>query len=816
MKFLKFKKVLCTAVSLALLISALPATIASAELLDDTVVTPFYQNDFTDAMDITNLVTSDYGKDQAATLGYIPSDTEKTNQVLKLESQGYALTSETSNTQFNFNMAPSKTNNTGVTFNDKGYDSTKPIIYEMKMYIPEASIRGANGENYTGYYGIRIGPHISSGKATDNKRNITHVFYKIGINAQKNSADVGKGYFAVGEDIKGGVHDSKMTTDAWHTFKWVIAAGGETISIWMDDIQLYTNKSSHLDLTGTKALGYRYFEGIKVAGSYKSTTDYTNIPKGEAIYVDDVKIYQVKEGFSGQFSFNAVDSVGTLTLNHAITNADLDKITVADSLGVAVTPSKSLSTDGKVVTLSFGDSLKSEAAYTVNASNLADEFGQTLSISTFSFTAPKKAVSYLFQNDYSSEKNVDEKEAGITDLAFDPEDESNKVLKVTASGNAITWGTGFNVGLYGGTDTFTQRGYQSGKPVIYEMKMYVTDDFVQNNTLGDYSVLIGPAVGTYTKNIMYNAGLNDLKNKTKVESGSVYIAADKWNPLKTITTDAWHTFKWIADGSTVSMWVDGSAVYANMVNENGSKYTTFKGSDKMNGIRIVGRDDSDLAAGSTLYVDDVKVYQVADVFALTEATYDISEGSILVSTGSQPTQATIDAITVKNGDTDISSLITSRVWDSTNNVLKLYVPFESLQLGTDYTVVLPKNSADLYGQMTSVAQEATFTTPMSRSVALKTATVTAAPSDTGAAASIVLENGAASRSAWVVMAVYGQYNELLGVDAQTITVDGTTEPIPFTIIDDCSDATIAKVFIWDSQNSMIPLQNSSIIWTAGN
>ncbi len=788
MKFLNSKKVLCTVASLALLVSSLPATIVSAAL-DREALNVLYENYFDGTT--TNVQEQEAG---ITSLSADPTDPENADKkVLKITASGETIVPDG-------NIFDVALINSNSTFASKGYESGKPVIYEMKLYVTDDFVHGEG--NDLSYNGVRIGPAINDYSS------VNKTMYNISLIKTQNSKTATSGNVYLSENKYGDTKNKSITTNAWHTFKWV--ADGSTVSMWVDGTAIYTGKSASFTST-TK------MQGIKIFAHATSSYPLT-LTKGSALYVDDIKIYQVKEDFSGQFSYNVADSIGTLTLNHAITEADLANITVADSTGTAVTPSKSLSADGKVVTLSFGDSLKSEATYTVSAASLMDEFGQTLSVSTFTFTAPKKLISYLFQNDYSSEKKVKEYESGITSLSEDPENSANQVLKITASGTAITEDNVldvFNVALTDvPSNTFAQNNYTSGKPVIYEMKLYVPNDTVHmsGNSFGYNGLRIGPAVNSDPKsyNLMFRMGLNQFNVGKAVADGKVAVANGKWeSPNTTITTNAWHTFKWITTGSTISMWIDGSSVVVDQA-------ATFTSSSKMNGIKISTSTGATLQEGSTLYVDDVKVYQVADTFELTRATYDAATGTVLVSTGSQPTDTTINNIKLMNGDADVSGSITARAWDPTNNVLKLTVPVDSLQVATDYTVVLPKNSADLYGQITSAVQEATFTTPKSWSVSLKNASVTSAPSSTGAAASIVLENGAASRDVWVVMAVYGQYNELLGVDAQTITVDGTTQPLTFTTADDCSGALNVKVFIWDGPNTMIPLQNSESIWTPSN
>ena len=81
MKTFKLKKVLCTAVSLAMLSSALPSTIASAALDADSVIV-LYENYFdgTEA-DVTECIETGI-----TSLSADPVDAE--NQVLKMTSKG--------------------------------------------------------------------------------------------------------------------------------------------------------------------------------------------------------------------------------------------------------------------------------------------------------------------------------------------------------------------------------------------------------------------------------------------------------------------------------------------------------------------------------------------------------------------------------------------------------------------------------------------------------------------------------------------------------------------------------------------------------
>ncbi len=209
-----------------------------------------------------------------------PGNTDK--QVLKITSMGTTPTSSEDLTSFNVNIK-----STGRRYSELGYDSEKPVIYEMDIYIPESTIK-TNGVNNAGYNGLYVSPHYSSNNSTYYKnKTIGHGALTMGINGAEGNSTIPTGQFAINENINGTTTGKRATTDAWHTFKWAISAGGTIVNMWVDDTRIVENRATKRTLTSTS-----YMDGIKITGTYHSTSP-TAFPEGTSIYVDNVKIYQI-------------------------------------------------------------------------------------------------------------------------------------------------------------------------------------------------------------------------------------------------------------------------------------------------------------------------------------------------------------------------------------------------------------------------------------------------------------------------------------------------------------------------------------------
>lgn len=106
-----------------------------------------------------------------------------------------------------------------------------------------------------------------------------------------------------------------------------------------------------------------------------------------------------------------------------------------------------------------------------------------------------------------------------------------------------------------------------------------------------------------------------------------------------------------------------------------------------------------------------------------------------------------------------------------------------------------------------------FTIPVSKSVSVDGFTAVT-PGASGVTSDITLKNIGEERTVWVVMAVYGNYNKLLGYDAKEVTVGSTPVTETFTTAEDCSSAKEVRVFVWNNENDMVPIDRNKLIWQA--
>ena len=798
MKKSNFKKFLSGIISASMLVAAFPMSMAQATV-DTNDVNVLYEDGYDTKT--TALVHNGTGSVELA-----DAPTDSSNKVMKVTSTAKVDESKV----INMNLTDETgwdiwSNTTFKTYAQRGAIDGRPLVFQMQAYFPQAfADKVCLGDNY--WSALEMGPQVAT-RLLDGGYPI-----RTGYSGTGHQSITG-GWFGSSKDAPA----TAVTPDAWHTFTWIVeGTGADTLTtVYVDDTKLYDKKAKD----GVGYSSSSAFGGISVRLTEDVTLD------GESFYIDNVKVYQPIADFTAELAFDKLNATGTINFTYKITDNDLDKIVIKNPSGNAVTANKKLSADGKTVTFSFNSELESSATYTVDLSAVVDEFGRGLETQTLTFVTARNPIKVIYSEDYEDSYNVMVTYPNVTKYKMaemtDKDGKTGKVLNVWGTGEKEANAHYMNAYLtdqtavWGGAKTYSQyTNFISGRPIVYEADVYATEAFKNAvSTQWDNSSYIGPArqTGEATSG---NGALTSFAR----EGDSALLYGTEQGNRKTFELNTWNSLKWVIEPAN-----DGTAAATMTAYLNGAKIntvtTTFNPETFcMYGINVHRASNGSAPPEDSLFIDNVKIWQCESAFGLESATYDPAEGAILVSTGTKPTQKTIDSIKLKRGETDVTSLITSRAWDDANSTLKLYVPFEKLNVSTVYTLTMPAGSTDVYDQVVTTELTTNFTTPKSKSISIKTATVTSEPSKSGATVSVTLENVAINNgtSAWVIMGVYGKFNRLLGVADEEVTINtqgGTYTTSNLTTSDDCSAAEEIRVFVWDAPDTIVPLQNNEIVWT---
>ncbi|MEG2584357.1 MAG: hypothetical protein RSA27_07615, partial [Oscillospiraceae bacterium] len=140
-------------------------------------------------------------------------------------------------------------------------------------------------------------------------------------------------------------------------------------------------------------------------------------------------------------------------------------------------------------------------------------------------------------------------------------------------------------------------------------------------------------------------------------------------------------------------------------------------------------------------------------------------------------------------------------------------PYFNMVIGGEYSVELPVGFTDMNEQFIKEIYKKNFIASSPKAVYIDDSLTTfTAPSASGASASVTFKTEESiAKNAWVSMAVFGAYNELISIDTKNISV---LEPFKadFSVATDCSNATKIMIFSWDSENGMVPYEKSKMIW----
>lgn len=211
-----------------------------------------------------------------------------------------------------------------------------------------------------------------------------------------------------------------------------------------------------------------------------------------------------------------------------------------------------------------------------------------------------------------------------------------------------------------------------------------------------------------------------------------------------------------------------------------------------------------------IYADDVAVWQMAKAIGADSITTNIENGKLIVDFATNPVASELSKVTLKFNGAEVKDMLSNPQIGSNGHTVTFDIDYSKLTLSSVYSVVLPSGFTDVNGQVSYFAAEKEFTTPKSVDVYIDSYEVTA-PTSSGAGVSVELVNASAAKSAWVVMAVYGKYNELISLDQKTVTVN-KTENVELNVTADCTGAEQIRVYVWDSPETMNPLQKNELVW----
>ncbi len=660
---------------------------------------------------------------------------------------------------------------------DGSYDTNKMMVMEYDFYASKEF-----ADSITGSHSVVVS--LGSGSFW-NDSNLGNLSFKKADNELK-------------------LGDGIVETGKWHHVAYVYDHKNAFCSVYLDGTRVRSSETLTINQSDTSQamIGIRFIErGVSV-------------PEG-SFYFDNSEAYQVDTPFDVTAAqTNAQSGEVTLTFSNAVDMDLSNAVTVLDSKNDVITDAVvTKSADMKSATVSFDASAYDGGSeYTVKVGNaIHDKYYQNMTDcyntnktaavdKEFKFTLSGAPCTYMFNNTYQ-DKDADTVMGGSADVdgiraeAYVRYDdvskklgENNKALSVWSKANNTN-----SVYSLGGATFGTSTKPDYSRQIVYTYDMYVKESL--KTAMGANSIVMNPS----------GAGSNAWNNN-RIAGPATLSVTDNVLKLsnKEISTDAWHHVDYVFDVANryFKMYVDNDLVYSSTI--DGTMPTA---SDMFLGVRVIANNFA--IPQDTLYFDNALVYQAPQnltaAFTQTGNTINIAFSNAVKADQAQ-------YITVTNAENQAVPCNVAVSGDG----LSAKVTFDKgdLTANENYKVIITPALSDKYMQFLSTSNTVyNFTAEEDKTIYLRSSDVTA-PSQSGFAATVQLGNATGtSTSAWVVTAVYDRYNMLLGASAKTIIVPENGIQDIFTITDDCSNAVSARIYIWDSEENMIPLQRSSAIWT---
>lgn len=716
------------------------------------------------------------------------ADTGRSGKVLKYTSTGAAGVSYRQNYSI-VNLSPNATwvNNTYESFR---MTDDKMFFAEAEFYMPAALLKELPD---TGHYKINLGTYacddiVGNGLITVTKGTETGTF----------KLDFGDSVIA------------SVNADTWFKIKYVGYPGGQ-LKVYLNDT-VYREFSSGCVTAATKANGIRLF-----------TPQGTAVTQG--IFIDNVLIYQINTLIGiDNVLYNAEEGTVSVDLATSIVPAAINsiKLMLNGNDVSAVIKERKLKKNAHVAVLTVDSQamVPSSLYNVVIPAGFTDINGQftkeDCSASFQTGEGPRvDEKSYMFSYDMESAPYPITGKAWLSDAVIeriaDPSGRSGYVMKYTTEGNlnetnnarGYTSRAGFSPNGAYYTKKYSEFGMTDDKTLFASADFYLPKAALDELTSdGWYNFCLG-AVG-----IDDRYGFGNLTVK-KSEDGASFTVSSK-NQTAEIAPDTWFTVSYVYQPGSydVKIYINNQ-LFDDIKGEN--NWFKLTSATAASGIRIVTPQGTVITDG--IYIDNISIWQMTNKIGIDSVEFDGQNQKVKVNFATSINESELSKVQMMFNGKDVTSLITARELADNAYEATLTVDYSSMALSSDYSIELPTGFADINGQISMETASAVFTTPKSRNVYVKSYTLTA-PTSTGASANVILDTvKAEAESAWVVMAVYGNYNELIAIDDKAVTADGET-PVDLSVSSDCSAAKEVRIYVWNSPDEMVPLQKNELVWTA--
>lgn len=786
---MKSKKTISILISTAVMAGVMPAYAAhTASTFDEATRKYFYSNTY----DSSSIEKGNLGFD--VSVADDPKDS--TNKVMLIKDSDAKGGAQNAFNTISLSGLSDGWANT-PTYTTKGIDQNKLLIAETDIYLPS----GLLDELVSFSIGLP---------------GYTQVWNSSVIGAINVTKESDTGFlFTTGSNTK------SIAADSWYNIKYTYNITTGDYKSYIDEELFASGRADSWLLPGMDAV----FMGIKIRsrGNTITADDGTvsyETPITAGFYIDNSAVYQYVDQ---TVEYSIEDGAVDVSLTDPITvtfgcNVDATKLTglfeAAAADGSKITGNVSQA-EANSVNVSF-DGLQDSTAYTLSFAGYSE--GEIVFPSgSVTFTTQQgprvDEKTYMISNDIEASSLGES--AWLSDAVVartsDPTGRSGYVMKYTTAGNltqtnnarGFTSRADFSPNGAWGTKKYSEFGMTDDKTLFASADFYLPKAALDELTSDGYYTFCLGAVGVGDR---YGFGNLTIK---KSEDGAAFTVSSK-NSQTIIAPDTWFTVSYVYQPGSynVKIYINNQLL-DDITGEN--TWFTITSATTAAGIRVITPQGTVITDG--IYIDNISIWQIKNKIGIDSVEFDGQNQKVKVNFATSINESELSKVQMTFNGTDVTSLITAHELADNAYEATLTVDYSSMALASDYTIELPTGFTDINGQIAMENVRAVFTTPKSRNVYIKSYTLTA-PTSTGAAVNVILDTvKAEAENAWVVMAVYGNYNELIAIDDTTVTADGETT-VDLSVSSDCSAAKEVRIYVWNSPNNMVPLQKNEIVWTA--
>ena len=523
------------------------------------------------------------------------------------------------------------------------------------------------------------------------------------------------------------------------------------------------------------------------------------------------------------------DNAMTVTFSNTVSSFTSDNLTVTDTDERIVNNAISnVSFDGKTATIKFGASVKGDKEYTIAIQGVRDEFSSSLAKTEKGLLLPVKVT--LYHDDYTdfNEESFDNKQPygngadgnnisnhytmSYIQQTVDPLDSTNKAVTVYGTGKTdtrypnVTTLTIAQASLYDVLKNKTSKDNNTDNLIVYETDMYLSDALLDklSTATAVNGICLSPspkANGDAKRPLINNTSIVSKDGKFKM------ISSDKTFTPVEFNAKTWVNFKYVVDhkNNKFSIYINDSCALLNY-SMNAQNIEYFK--DGCAGIAMYykGASADNLIQQNEIYFDNTNVYELPITAGVTSVNYNPSSKTATVEFNTPVTSSVVDKIYISDDAAEIvNAVIKADV--SADGYCAILTLSDKLMANRTYYVNFRAGMYDVNGQPIYADDNTySFTTAKSKSVYVVDGTI-ASTGGANPTVSFKLNSMVDGASAWIGIGFYDQYNQLIGLASDNVTVTGETQK-EYTIKDDCTNAIKFGIFVWDNVDNMLPLQRA--------